>query len=86
MLDQGVYLARLGLKVEHFGSQEAATLCCGSAATCVWLLLLVVVVVVGVLAAAPHCVPAVACSPAVRACFLASPVCLRICIVVHSVA
>jgi len=83
MLDQGVYLARLGLKVEHFGSQEAAALCWSSAATRVWLML--VVVVVGVLAA-PHCVPAVACSPAVRACFLASPVCLRICIVVHSVA
>lgn len=83
MLDQGVYLARLGLKVEHFGSQEAA-------ATRIWLMLLqllvvVVVVVVGLLVAT-HCVPAVACSPAVRACFLASTVCLRICIVVHSVA
>ena len=82
MLDQGVYLARLGLKVEHFGSQEAA-------ATRVWLmrllLQLLVIVVVGLLVAT-HCVPAVACSPAVRACFLASTVCLRICIVVHSVA
>ena len=72
MLYQRVDLTRLWLKVEHFGSQEAASRRSGSATTHVLLRL------------APT-VPAVAWSPT-RACFLGSTVCLRICIVVHSVA